>query len=396
MDDSFEELSAMSEANSNPKNTLQVISNATEFLKLEHDWNTLVNQSCTSPFLLSGFVKQLMDSTRSNEWKPLLLIFSMNGNVVGFVPLATKKKFGIRSAKFLHVFTHQPDFIVLDQHREIFIEHTLGFLFRDLNCKFVDFSMDANSPNLQIIERYCRNERINFSVAPEMGHNVIPVDVSWTDFESLRGRNFRKQFKKMKSNFDSAGSWKIVCTKGNNSLEAIKKILAVERQSWKEEWRTQRDENVDPNLKLVLEGAQHTAKVDPNFAWKVYFLELNEQALAYFLVFQYKETALLLKTSYDQRYKNLSPGSFLHYGVIRKIFEAESVKTIDFVTDLRYHRRWTSVCIPRVRAMLTDGTLPKTWKQIFDCPPLSKVVWLAKSSLDLFEQLSKRLQKTGR
>ena len=386
----------MSVAINNPKTTIKVISNSTEFLKIEHLWNKLVDKTCTSPFMLSGFVKEWMDSTSSNEWTPLLLIFSINGNVAGLAPLATKTKFGIRSAKFLHVFTHQPDFIVLEQHREIFIEHILDFLFRDLKCKFVDFSLHDNSPNLRIIERYCKRERINFSVAPEMGHRILPINVGWTEFESLRGRNFRKQFDKMRRNFDLAGSWKNVCTQYNNQLDVIKKILDVEKLSWKEKWRIQRGEKIDLNLQLVLEGAQHTAKIEPGFEWKVCFLDLNEHTIAYYLVFQYKETAFLLKTSYDERYKKLHPGSFLRYAIIREFFNSKKVKSIDFITDLNHHRKWTPICLPRVSVVLTNGTLPAIWKQTFEYPLLSKVMYIANRSLTMFEQLGRRLAKTGR
>ena len=369
------------------KTTIEVITDSKEFLKIEHLWNLLVDESFASPFLLSGFVKQSMDSSNPNDWSPLLLMFSVNGHVVGFAPLAIKTKFGIRSVKFLFDFTYHPDFIVPDQHRELFIEHILDFLFKNLNCKFLDFSLHANSPNLPILKRYCRHQKINFSIAREMGNNVIQINGDWTQYESLRGRNFKKQFRRLKNCFDHAGSWKIVCTQGNNPVEVIQRILDVERLSWKEKCRALRSETLDPSLMFDLEAAQHTARIEPSFTWKVYFLNLNERILAYVLVFQYKETAFLVKTSYDERYKKLSPGSFLQYFVVREFFGTMAVKSIDFVTDLEYHRRWTSTCLPRIRIMIANGTLPTIWKRMSEYSHLSKIMWFVSGGLTMFESL---------
>ena len=377
----------MNDANSSPKIMIEVVSTTRDFLKVEHIWNTLVDKSCTSPFLLSGFVKQWMEYDRSSEWTPLLLMFSINGNVIGFVPLVTSTKFGIRSAKFLHKFVYQPDFIVINQHRKIFIETLLCFLLRNQNCKFIDFSLDANSPNLCIIEQYCMCKKVNCLVTQEMGRNIIPIKISWTKFKTSRGKSFRRRFNRIQRNFDRAGSWKIVCKQGNNFDDAIKKIFDVEKRSWKEKWRIQMGEKTDQDLQLLLEGAQNTANIVPDFNWKAYFLELNGYTIAYFLVFLYKEVAFLLKTSYDERYKNLSPGSFLRYCVIHKIFESEKVKCIDFVTDLPHHLRWGSVCVPRTRTTIVSGTLSILWKKAFDSPPLSKVMFLVKSCLTIARKI---------
>lgn len=347
-------------------------------LKIESSWNTLVNKSCTSPFLLTGFVKQWIDSTRYNEWTPLLIIFLIDNNVSGLVALATKKKCGIRSAKFLHAFTHQPDFIVSDQYRELFIGHTIDFLFKELNCKFVDFSLDVTSPSMKLIEQHCKKEKIFFSTVPKMGHNILKIFGDWETFKSQRGRNFRKQIKKMTKNFNCAGSWDVVSFQGN-IVEVRDKILSVEKQSWKEKWRILRGENVDPNLLLVLEGAHHTAKIEPRFEWKVYFLILDKQVIAYYVVFQYKENAFFLKTSYDDRYKKLHPGSFLRYSVVREFFKTEEIKCIDFITDLPHHRKWTSVRVPRVRVTLTNGLLPKIWKRVFGFQHPPKIMFLLNS-----------------
>jgi hypothetical protein len=344
---------------------IRVISNSNKILEMEPTWNALTSKSCKNPFLLSGFVKQFIESNRYTGWTPLVLVVSAKNKIVGIAPFMTKKKFGVRSVKFVHESVFSPDFIVHDQHREICIAHTLDFLFKTLKCKFADFSLPVESPNSQILKQQCKANGIHFWTASEMGHRILPVRCTWTEFEAMKGKNFRQQFKKAKRKLDRAGSWKIICAAGNEGTDAVEKILDVERMSWKEAWRIQRGEKIDEDLMTIIKASQHTAKIEPTFKWNVWFLELNNQTLAYLLVLQYKEVAFLTKTSYDERYREFYPGQYLRNSVIRELFNETQVKSIDFLSDLPHHQTWTSVCLQRVRVTLAKGVLPIIAQSMF-------------------------------
>ena len=53
---------------------------------------------------------------------------------------------------------------------------------------------------------------------------------------------------------------------------------------------------------------------------KVWFLELNGLPIAYVLVFKHNHVLFFEKTSYDQRFKPVSPGNFLFNELIESIF----------------------------------------------------------------------------
>jgi hypothetical protein len=358
-----------------------VISNSNKIFELEPDWNAIVNSSCSNPFLLSEFVRQFTESNSSMGWAPLILVFSAKNRIVGIAPFMAKKKFGVRSVKFVYKSVYSPDFIAHDQYREICIARTLDFLFKTLKCKFADFSLPVGSSNFQILKQRCKANRIHFWTASEMGHRILPIRCTWNEFEARRGKNFRQQFKKAKRKLDQAGSWKITCTAENEGPHAVEKILDVERMSWKEAWRIQRGEKTDEDLMTIIKASQHTAKIEPTFKWNVWFLELNNQTIAYLLVLKYKEVAFLTKTSYDERYRRFYPGQYLRNSVIRELFNERRVKSIDFLSDLPHHRTWTSVCLPRVRVILAKGVLPTIAQSMFVND------FLMKSRHVLFDQL---------
>ena len=163
---------------------------------MERPWNTLVNESCENPFLLSEFTKQFIESNRFKDWTPLVLVISANHRIIGIAPLITKKRFGVRSVKFFHPSWLSSDFIFYDQYRETCIASTLDFLFKTLKCKFADFLLPGDSPNLEVLKQQCKTKRINFRKKPGIARRILPIRCTWTKFEMLRGSNFRQRFRK--------------------------------------------------------------------------------------------------------------------------------------------------------------------------------------------------------
>ena len=342
---------------------VQVISNPDQ--TIECSWNELVSQSCENPFLLRSFVLQLMKSSYLTGYSGLILVFSYGERIIGIAPLMERKRLGVRYVKFTNKFVYSPDLIVDDKNRHILISLVLNFLFKNLNCKFVEFSLPIESPTFSILKEQCKAKGIHFKVASEMGHRILPVSCSWNEFQSLRGKNFRQQFKKAEKKLEQAGSWKTECVAGNEENGVIERILDVERRSWKDVWRNQNGNHVDEDLMTVLNASQTTAKNEPAFKWKVWFLELNDQTIAYLLVIQYKNKAYLTKTSYDEKYRKFYPGQFLRKSVIFDLFTEGQTNTIDFLTDLPHHQTWTSLCKQRATITMAKGVIPNFVQSTF-------------------------------
>lgn len=342
--------------------SIRVISDPSQLLEIEGVWNTFVNKHSENPIFLSGFVNQFMKFYRLRGWTPLALIISFNRVIVGIAPLMTKKKFGVRFVKFLCENCFSPDFILEEQYRETCIAHTLDFLFKTVHCQFCDLTLPVESINLRVLKQKCDEKRIYICTKrgrwAEMGHNILFIGYSWGEFKKLRGKNFRRRFRRLKRNLDRAGSWSIVCFEnGDRIQDAFKRILDVERMSWKEAWRTRKRIKIDHGLLMIWKGLQHTVKNEPDLNWTVRFLELDEQPLAYSLIIQYKEMAFCMKTSYDDRYKRFYPGIYINNEAIRELFNKRQVKKIDFLTKLPFHRNWTSIWTPRARVIMSRKSL---------------------------------------
>jgi hypothetical protein len=332
----------------------KAITDVNGLLEIENAWNEFIRDRVESPFLLSEFTKELIKVNLEEGWTPMLLVFSVDSVIIGIAPLAIKTKFGVRRAKFLLPSAGFPDFVLDVRYRAMCIDKICNLLFGRMKCQFATLTLPQESANLESL----KNQRnLLVSETPAMGHRILPVRGTWAEFETFRGRNFRRKFKGIERNLDRFGSWRISCIEnGKEEFNVVKKIFDIEKMSWKEELRV-RTGKKDTDLLILLEGSQHMVEIEPGFKWDVWFLELNNQAIAYSLFIEYKGVSYCVKTSYDRRYKRLYPGIYVINAALCEFFNKHQIREIDFLTDLPFHETWTSLCSPRVRIVMARSSV---------------------------------------
>lgn len=337
------------------KVSIRLFSDADKLCELKDSWNAFISKNSKNPLLLVDFITKSMEVNCSKGWTPLVLIVMLDNTIVGVIPLATKKKFGFRFVKSLIKPWFSPDFVTEDAYRKICVTLTLEFLFKTLHCHFFDFTLPAESDSLQVLMQKCEDSKIFFDTLPAMGHSIIPVGCTWAEFEKMRGRKFRRTFRRIERKLDLLGSRKMVYFENSEEKDAVfKRILDVEQTSWKEAWRTQQNIEADDDLLTIWAGAKCSAGTETGFKWSVWFLEIHDQTVAYSLVLQYKGEALIMKTSYNERYKKFYPGLYVNNVAVRELFNKGEVSNIDWLTALSFHRNWSSTRLSRVRVVMSQ------------------------------------------
>jgi hypothetical protein len=114
---------------------------------------------------------------------------------------------------------------------------------------------------------------------------------------------------------------------------------------------------IDSDLLMIWRASQYTAENQRDFKWSVRFLELNNEAIVYTLIIQYKKTAYLMKTSFNNGYKKFSPGTYILNSTIHELFNKREIDKIDFLTDLPFHRVWAFICLPRCRFIMSRSPI---------------------------------------
>jgi hypothetical protein len=137
----------------------------------------------------------------------------------------------------------------------------------------------------------------------------------------------------------------------------------VEEGCWKNNWRIHNNSVVlaDGDLLNLWTGAGLAAKDYPDLKRRIWFLNLDGKPIAYNLAIEYKGTIYMCKTSFNNKYRNLSPGIYLNNIAIQDSFNSRCINMIDFLTNLPFHERWTRNRLFRVRFSLSKGTMPNLY-----------------------------------
>jgi hypothetical protein len=297
-----------------------------------------------------------MKPTRSKGWTPLLLMASVDDEIVGIAPLMVKRRLGIRYAKFLLKSPLSPDFISCDGYRRILLSKTLEFLFKSLHCQVVDLTLPAASPNTTVLRDECLVRKICSFQREDVGQAVLNVDRSWSEFAKSRGKKFLQDIRRTERNLSHVGPWRVLCLENMDEMsKALEQIMRVERLSWKQAWRIRTGQETDHDLLAIWAGSQYASRTGSSLKRSTWLLEVNEQIVAYAFILEYKEVASVVKSSYDRQYARFAPGIYLISTAIRRIFEKKDVIMIDFLTDVPFTKTWTSIRLKRARYIMTAG-----------------------------------------
>jgi hypothetical protein len=325
---------------------------------LKEELTDFLNQSNDNPFLLYPFLESALSEIPKNS-SPLFLISRINGRIVGLAPLVVRREFGASVASFLIRYEFSPDFIIEEGYEDNFFN---DFLRKLSKLKFIlDLEIPIESKTLSYLEKACLENKISFKRSASdttKHHSVIQVDDSWDLFEKNRGKHFRQKFRTIERDIKRRGNYRILTAKPlNEEPEKIfDEILKIEKNSWKDAWRTDNNVMVDKDLFWIWRSALSAGSV-PAFNLSVYFLEFENDIIAYALIVQYKGYAAITKSTYIRAYENLHVGLFTVHSAIKDLFNYPAVREIDFMTNLFSSKFWATDCYQRVTCTVNNGSI---------------------------------------
>jgi hypothetical protein len=325
---------------------------------IERQWDSLVDECNMNPFLLSYFLKSFIPLNKANGWNMWAVTVSENMRLLGIIPLMIKKTYGFRVASFILRPDFSPDFIIRNEKASSYVHFGIDYIINHISCHLLILDFSIRSRHLENLKQECDKAGIHYSVVPEMGHRILPVRLTWRDFEKSKGGNFRRKFRKIEHNLDKIGLWKIVSnSKKDASTQVLSKMLKVEKESWKEAWREKKGSIKDDVLLAIWDGLNSENKVQSDVDWNVWFLEIDGHPIAYTLVVVYSGIAYITKTSYNARYRRFYPGIYVNHVAIRQLWDTKNIKLIDFLTDLQFMETWTDSVEERSKLFISKHLL---------------------------------------
>jgi hypothetical protein len=340
----------------------KIFTSAGELSNIKKELDLFLRSYCKNPFLLYPFIENYMRGFCQN-CTPAILVSSVNEKIVGLAPLQLRKTLGFNKVTFLFPYEVSPDFVVTEEYREEVLSNFLSIIVKKLKSKLIFLDLPIESQNLAILKRIYIEHKLKLEeqFTDEMKHCTISIQGSLGEFEKSQSGHAKKEIRRISRNLDKRGKWKItpIDDLGNDQVaqETFDKMMAIEKMSWKENFRLQTGSTIDKDLLWIWGASLSTAKTNPDFKVKLWFLELNDQAIAYEYFIEYRGTAFFTKTSYAEKYRRIYPGVFICNALIIDQFRRQEMKKIDLLTNLPYMKRWKSICLSRVKIKLSKDAL---------------------------------------
>lgn len=354
-------------------------------MHISNFWDQELKDNIDDPFLLSSLIIEQWKLYQQMGWYPFLLIFLYEKKIVGFAPLLIKKRFGFRYVSSFDSYIC-PEFFH-DNLREKCVDQIVEILFRQLNCKTANINFRDEPANLIIVDKVCRKRNLSNTLFPQEGRAIIPVKNSLDSFRKSLNRKDVKEFRRLHRKLDKLGSWQI----SNFDIDhtSLMKIWEVESHSWKAKLKGKKKGIKDLGLSAILKGVERNKEGKSYFESDVWFLELNNSPIAYVLTMKRNKTQFFAKTSFDSRFKDVSPGIILMNYLIERVFVNKVADKIDFISNLSFVQVWKplvekriyyrilrNVFLSRIRNLIFENRIVRKGLQI-----LENIKWKKKNQI---------------
>jgi hypothetical protein len=178
-----------------------------------------------------------------------------------------------------------------------------------------------------------------FLIRQEGRCDFIDAAETYEVFLSGLSKNFRRSLKRAKQYLGELPGVQFAFTQNGPELEErFLAFMDVEASGWKGTSGSGTAIKLHPNLKCFYQTLIRTLCPSGNIS--VNTLSTDKKCIAAHFCILLDDTAYVLKIGYDEGYKRYAPGNLLIEFFIKKSIEGCSIKTINLITDAKWHEDW--------------------------------------------------------
>jgi len=341
---------------------VEVITEFDDFLNLEGPWNDLLKTSGNDIVFLTHEWFHCWWLGYKQGRKLYILVIKENEKIIGIVPLLLtddyyRRRLKVKKICFLESgITPRVDFISSAERKADVIRTTIEYLLENNRlwdmAKFnkILSTLDTyNSLNDTLI-----NKSVFFGVTQSLLTPFISTDSDWDSYYADRSRKFRKVMRNKINRIKRQGKFEVQRIRDKDELEKnLPIIFKISKNSWKATEKTS-----IPNIAEQLVFYKKLTSLGGQRGWiNIWLLKCNNKPIAFEYHLRYKGKAYSIRADYDDEYKDLSPGSFLEYNIIRNLFEDPEVIEYDFCGDnYQYTLNWTTTIKEHVDFLIFNAT----------------------------------------
>lgn len=289
---------------------------------------------------------QALLSTRLEKDTFLLVVFRDGKEILGIVPMVINqiKKYGVSLSKLFPISDYYNNLhsdLLFKNVTEELIKTLITSLF-SLGYKWDIFRISRfveTNPILDYIERFLKESSIRYEIKREEPSFFLNLDSTYNDYLKKRADKFRNYLRRMEKKIKNKGYYVefIKFQDRNNFSDAYNQVLYIEKESWKHKHGTAitSTEKSTNFFRILCESASEREWLH------LFILKLNNEPIAYDMGFVKSKKYFYLKTSFNEKFREVSPSSILRAKLIEELIQ-EDVKEFDFVGEpYEWERQWT-------------------------------------------------------
>ncbi|MFC1661146.1 GNAT family N-acetyltransferase [Gemmatimonadota bacterium] len=318
-----------------PELTVEEIGRPDELAACAEAWETLADRAGGDLFQTYEWVSTWLDVFWRDRPIRVLLVRD-RGDLVGLAPFLNDKEgealCGNSLALPIHPQIRRTDILAASDHDRI-AEAILSFFHEHVGRVNLSMLVPRDSAMLSALSQVAERGGGGTVVRPETVSPLVRFDGDWDTYLQSRPRRVRKELKRKMRRAEKTGGVEWTVAKGPDEVDAaVAAVFQVEEHSWKES----QGESISDNQDLR-EFFFRFARVAADRGWlRIHLLHLDGEPIAYIYGVVRGGHYYALKTSYDQKHRDLSPGIVL-FGHALQDAASQGYGTFEFLGE---DQRW--------------------------------------------------------
>lgn len=320
-------------------------------------WNDLwLRSGVTLPTARASLVAHWVQ-TLATEQRFHGLAIESDGRFLAAIPLVESRLRGLVKVGRLpcNEWSWAGD-LLLDPEAAPDVVQRLVAAIKELSLPLLWFDgVPLEQPHWQQFLEALRDRDIAYQRHERFRIGVVDLTGDWSNYQSERSRNFRRQLRKIAQRAEELGGVALSLHRPTDAGELerlLQRGFEVEDRSWK--GRDGTSILKSPEMCSYLrEQALLLAEMGQ---LELYFLEFGGQPIAFEYGMASKGTYFSPKVGYDEEYSHLTPGQLLRLKMIEQFFADPARKTWDFLGPLAEATdRWTTSTYAIERLVVATG-----------------------------------------
>lgn len=326
--------------------SIECVSKFEDFVSLEHDWNTLLeNSEIESVFLSHGWFKCFWDTWGKD--KCLRVLIARAGNrLFGLAPLMLYKGRHLRLPVKILSFIENDEsphcgFIIYKDAAHYVMPAFLNHVYARQNSWDILIlrKMPSGTSQINAVKAYCDQNRRRWLDKTSLCSPFLKTDSDWESFYSNKSQRFKKRIRYMHNKLSKQGHFLV----GESHAPAeVKELMGQIYDVGARSWKAKVGKAIGSSEQSRMFFSQLPYDLTPLGVVYLWLLRLNHRLIAFEYHIRQNTIVYALRSSFDEAYRTCGPGSVLDFEVVRSLFNSD-VQHYDMCGGPYAHKlRWTS------------------------------------------------------